>query len=341
MEISALGLMAFLIRQNATSLFSAGGTDMEWHLNDLSLREQVNSSKELQTLIQEILTLRLRRSDIGKLIYCSRKLLSTTLMGHMTVRQVIESTGDKNFINSSLRWFANSGPFWDDTRQGDDDDLFYWGAEEVQETGLGEAARRRLVATDARAFSFVGAESQFNVAVLTIVHGLLDQPIDFVEVPNARSIEDLEQLPAPALGNWRDVVEAAKVRNPNLSIADHVIEDLQPRPFNTAVATKLLDLLTILDALSLETDGDGKFTLKGQQLYQKFFVGKEAPFSSEDPDDTAIFNFSDPQSGKKIYCPWHGKINIGDPFRFHYEWPRPKGQAKVKLLYMGQKLTKA
>lgn len=313
---------------------------MEWHLNDLSLAEQVTSSKVLQAFIQDLLNLRLQRADIGRVIYCSRGLLNTTLMGQLTMRQVIMDTGNRNFISSTLRWFANAGPFWDDTRQGAADDLFYWCEVEVQEQGLGEAARRRIVGIDARAFSFVSADSKFDMDPLTVVHGLLEAPIGYVDLPNARSVAELKQLPPAALETWDDVLVAASARNPNLSIANHVVDHLRSRPFNSAIATKLLDLLGILDTLSEETRADASLTPRGVEIYQKFFVGKEAPFSSEDPDDESIFKFHDPESNSKVYCPWHGKINIGDPFRFHFEWPRPKNQLRIKVLYMGQKLTK-
>jgi hypothetical protein len=313
---------------------------MEWHLNDLSLIDQVKSSEGLKQLIQELIKLRLQRADVGRLVYCSRGLLGTTIMGRSNVRQAIEATGDRDFIGAAMRWFANAGPFWDDSRQVAADDLFYWNEEEVQETGLGEAARRRIVGTDARVFSFVSPGSLFDIDKLEIVHGLLEAPVGHVVVPNARSIAELKELPLAALNNWIDVLAAASARNPNLWIADDVSVYLRPRPFNSAVATKLLELLAVLDTLSANTTKDSALTEEGRQIYQRFFVGEEAPFSSEDPIDKNVFKFRDPESGVKTYCPWHGKINIGDPFRFHYEWPRPKNQTRIKVLYMGQKLTK-
>lgn len=50
--------------------------------------------------------------------------------------------------------------------------------------------------------------------------------------------------------------------------------------------------------------------------------------------------FSDPSpTGKKLFCPWHGKIKTPQ-FRIHFEWPRPAGQREIKVVYIGPKITK-
>jgi hypothetical protein len=51
-------------------------------------------------------------------------------------------------------------------------------------------------------------------------------------------------------------------------------------------------------------------------------------------------SFVDPENpAKKFFCPWHGKIQTPQ-FRIHFEWPIPAHQQRLKVLYIGPKITK-
>jgi hypothetical protein len=314
---------------------------MEWHFNDLSLKGQFKSPEEAKQLFVDLIKFRSRREDLSKRLFCSRALLARPVTASLNLQQMIMGTGDRKLIEAAIRWFANSGPFWDDTKQQADDDLFYWTHLDVTDTGLGEAARRRLAAVEARSFSVTASGDEFDAELLLIIHGLLEARIGQVDVPNARSVADIENTPLAEITSWENTLTVAAAANQRLQLSPHLISDLAPRPFNVAIAHKLLHLLSILNQLSTETTPEGKLTDVGLAIHQKFFVGEYSAFSSENPKNVDTFKFADPDGGPTIDCPWHGKINIGDPFRFHYEWPKPKNQQKLKVLYMGQKLTKS
>lgn len=50
--------------------------------------------------------------------------------------------------------------------------------------------------------------------------------------------------------------------------------------------------------------------------------------------------FSDPENaGKFIFAHWHGKISRRF-YRIHFEWPITKDMSRLKVLYLGPKITK-
>jgi hypothetical protein len=103
-------------------------------------------------------------------------------------------------------------------------------------------------------------------------------------------------------------------------------------------------LLTILEQIALETLPDSSLTPAGMELLRKFFQGANPPFTDESVPNKRDFakdlSFPDPANGQQIlFCPWHGKISSGF-FRIHFEWPRPRGQRQIKVVYIGPKITK-
>jgi hypothetical protein len=89
---------------------------------------------------------------------------------------------------------------------------------------------------------------------------------------------------------------------------------------------------------------DGKAGKRSQELYQQFFTGERARFSDESERNKRAFrtqmSFVDPEDvTREIFCPWHGKIQTPQ-FRIHFEWPVPIDQQRLKVLYIGPKITK-
>jgi hypothetical protein len=119
---------------------------------------------------------------------------------------------------------------------------------------------------------------------------------------------------------------------------------LSPVPFHSGVAEKLYFLLGVLQKLSDETR-DGALSAVGLELYDKFFMRQKALFSDESESNKRDFanelTFRDPAGGHEpLFCPWHGKVKFGSQYRIHFEWPRPRGQVAIKVVYIGPKITK-
>ena len=129
-----------------------------------------------------------------------------------------------------------------------------------------------------------------------------------------------------------------------LIFSDDIINQLRSYPFHDGVAGRINDLLGILQILAVETREDSSFTDEGLRLYQMHFVGEKASFTDESDGNKRDFKsemtFPDPTvSIERLFCPWHGKVKIGQ-YRIHFEWPRPRGQRRLKVVYIGPKITR-
>lgn len=121
---------------------------------------------------------------------------------------------------------------------------------------------------------------------------------------------------------------------------------LAKHPFKGNVVRRSFALLDVLNhvAHGLEADGleaDGSLSETSMQLVTEHFQGKKAWFSDEQPGDENVFWFLDNNNGcARLYCSWHGKIKTPQ-FRLHFQWAAPVGQRYIKVIYLGEKLTKS
>lgn len=318
---------------------------MEWHINDLSLSGQFSSPQDFRAAIEPLIQLRLRRPELRRRIYCSRALCTRPVTTAQSLQHAILATRDRDYIRLALTWLANSGPFWDDERTPNPDDLFYYDREDVTNQGLGEAARRKMFAVQSNVFSFLDAARRFAQTPLSVMHGLLDEPIGWVEIDNVWAVDELEAGAEAEPQSWKAMMELAQRRMDRLVFARDILSQLRPTPFYGGISERVLELLSVLQTIVLETNDDSSLTERGMEAYQCHFVGEKAWFSDESGSNKRRFKdeltFEDPSmQGRNLFCPWHGKVKVGQ-FRIHFEWPRPVGQKGIKVVYIGSKITKA
>jgi len=256
----------------------------------------------------------------------------------------ILSVPDKTFRELSIRWFANSGPFSEDERTSIAEDLFYFELEDVTDQGLGEAARRLLVGSEAGVFSFLNAGEPLAKSPLRISQGLLEDTLATLEVTNATTVGEFYRDWNEQINSWSSLLTSATQTCDSLIFSREIETQLKPEPFSASVARRALELVGILQQIAAHTDDAGALDETGLELLQNHFVGDKCAFTDESDGNKRDFKnemtFRDPvHEEKKLFCPWHGKIKV-QQFRIHFEWPRPKGQKTIKVLYVGPKITK-
>lgn len=317
---------------------------MEWHINDLSVSGQFSTPADLKSALEPFLILRVNRPDLRNRIFCSRQLYLRPATATENLVRAINAINDKNFRDLAVRWIANAGPFWDDDRAANPDDLFYFGELDVTDQGLGEAARRALLEVDARTFSFPGSGEHICTTPLSVSHGLLEAVIDIVSLHNTTSIEEILRVREPAPKSWNALLTVLERDLTGLIFSKELMEQLNPYPFHSGVARRTAELLAILNEIVSHTDTDGAVDHRGQELLQMHFVGDKCAFTDESDTNKRDFKtemtFHDPlKRDTALFCPWHGKIKM-QQFRVHFEWPRPKAQKQIKVVYVGPKITK-
>ena len=249
-----------------------------------------------------------------------------------------------------LLWFDRYGPFWEDDRQGEQDDYFEFSGIDVTESGLGEAARRRRSDQPVATFSFLGGDIKFDLNPLAVDHGLPEERLGQYPVENFWEIALLEQSAierGPEIKNWRALVEAARLRFPKLMIPDSVYLDkrLAREPFDTVIRDHALKLLGYLNAYMEGREANGAEGPRSRDIIDAHFTGERAAFSGESVSNQHDFKseltFTDPESGgRSILAHWHGKIGR-KYYRIHFQWPISKNMTRLKVLYLGPKITKS
>ena len=247
---------------------------------------------------------------------------------------------DSDYTKSVLAWMSSAGPFWEDNRVSVSEDLFYFENEDVTDQGLGEAARRLLIGIEAHVYSFTGPVTRFERSPL-----LVESPRDSQQILNLWETAAVEaEVGSVRPESWRHLLELAGQRLPNIILAPEIAKQLRPSPFSSRQAENVLELLSILEQITLETLPDSSLTSAGMELMRKFFQGANPPFTDESDSNKRDFakdlSFPDPANRQQtLFCPWHGKVSLG-VFRIHFEWPRPRGQRQIKVAYIGKKITK-
>ena len=314
--------------------------------NEASLQGQFRDEEEFRVLLEKLLSAR-RRSPCFANMRTTHALADRKVLHSRSFRQVVQSWRGMKITRLVMAWVAKNGPFIENDRTPEEEDLFSCLGVEVTDGGLGEAARRTKASEDVASVSLQGGATDFAITPLPVVHGFEDEPIAKYPIEN---YWDIDVAVKSMLGrgdpasNWREMVETARARFPALVLPESLWENkgLTGQPFNARVRDQTYELLDILNKYMCGRDEWGVEQPAAQEILRDNFKSKK--FSTESKTNKETFRnemtFPDPEGGDKIFAPWHGKISHRY-FRIHFEWPVPKSQKQLKVLYVGPKLTKS
>jgi hypothetical protein len=320
---------------------------VKWFFNELSLTGHYSDTEAFCRDLEKLMALRASSPYLRSQLYCSRMLAGLPVAGSINFRQAVQRRGNRDFVVQVLSWLGGNGPFWEDDRQPHAEDLFYFDEVDVTDMGLGEAARRRLAADEAGTFGFPGSTHPCDHDELLVEHGVPEQHYPAIPVPNRVDFHRLQEAAVAAIPQpqtWYDMLTRAGLYE-NLALAPNILDILTPYPFSAYVAERVIELLGILNRYAASRSADGTNTDETNRLVATYFSGERARFTDESTtnknDFRAALTFSDPLAPEsQIFCPWHGKINT-PPFRLHFAWPLLANERKIRVVYIGPKITKA
>jgi hypothetical protein len=277
------------------------------------------------------------------MLLCSREIHTRQVTPNMNFREAIRSQSSNISVQLVLAWLTKYGPFWEDSRELNEDDYFELdGGVDVTNLGLGEAARNYLTGRCASSFSF--AKGSFDYTPINVRHGLTEAPLGDVPVPNIWDIDKLCQsvqsiIPAPV--NWMHMLEQAQGRFDQLIFSPQSVDSLRKEPFSNYVVERVFELLAVLQEFVNCLNENGSHSARNHEIIATHFAGDKVWFTDESESNKRTFrnemSFLD-QNGKYIFCPWHGKIKTPQ-YRIHFEWPLPV-RSKLRIFYIGPKITK-
>lgn len=324
---------------------------MQWFINDASLQAQFETPKAFVTVIRELLRARAREPQLRAAIFTSRTLSEMLATRNLSVRHSVLQMNDRDLLRQALQWFDRSGPFLDDDRYPEPNDYFECLGLDVTNQGLGEAARRTKNTLQVGTFSFLGGAIDFSGSPLCVEHGLPEDRLGQYLVPNISIVDKLIEWAlsaTPEPDSWRSMIERARERFPLLVLSNAIF--LEPRlaqePFEKSISDRAMELFRHLNEYAESRNIDGSESDRSRELVRALFTEAQGAiplFTGESVTNQRKFKelmtFPDPENvNEKLFAHWHGKIRH-QFFRLHFEWPMPREARRLKVLYVGPKLT--
>ena len=312
------------------------------------MQGQFQDENEFRRLLELLMAARARSPALAGM-RTTPKLADRPVSHERNVRQVVQSWRGSPTAGALLAWVGRNGPFIEADRLNEDEDLFHCLGVEVTDGGLGEAARRVKSGESALTVSFQGGAPDFAYSPLCVLHGFEEEPLGKYSVENFWEMEAaiahalIEQGPAT---NWQGMVEEARQRFPKLLLPNSLYQEsrLSREPFDAIIRDRFYALLEHLDVYMCGRDDAGIEGPGSAEILQTHFQGQRALFSPESTTNKRDFRremtFPDPDGGADIFAYYHGKISHR-VFRLHFDWPVPAAASKLKVLYLGPKLTKS
>ena len=318
---------------------------MDLLVNDQSIHGQFREKAVFREALARLMAMRHLAQRFGWKVYCHRALLIAKPMTNTTMQEALgQLTNDER--RAVMGWLTRHGPFWDDLRQHSANEYLECGGEVVTDSAVGEAAFRTFHDVECCLISIT--PSNWDYSPVEVIWRREGEGLENrrTNVNNWRDVDTLEEnlrLATPPIESWDDLREASIRQFMDLTFAEDCFEPLRGLPFADSVAKRVLVLFGILSRLAREFDTNGVRTLEGQRIYQDYFTGGNAWFSdSSDTEKSEFYNeltFPHPNdSGKFLFCPWHGKIRHMT-LRLHFSWPIEPG-SPVYIVYVGPKITK-
>jgi hypothetical protein len=319
---------------------------MTFYLNELSLHNQFHSQEHFLNSIRLFWNCKelLRRYHFG--LNCSRLALGNRpVINSLNFRSSIGNLQNRDLQRIILRWIDQEGPFWDDdqVRVHSPDDYFSNEAEEiVTDTALAEAA---YLSWKGRSSAVVSLNpSSYLTTPIKITWYKSEEKKNDITINNYWETVELEKLLVtlvPPIQSWHQLILRITSDFSNLTFLPGLEHCLQGQPFNTTIATHVIELLSILNKFKGCFEENGERSTKGHEIYNEFFTGEKAKFTDESVTNKRKFKkdltFLD-SNGNEIFCPYHGKISY-QSYRIHFSWPITK-DGNVYIAYIGPKITK-
>jgi hypothetical protein len=326
---------------------------VRWYINDASLQDQYPTEAAFIQTLQHLMEARARFARVRKSLYTTRSFGQAKVVNGRSVSEVVMRSAGGDLRRQILLWVTARGPFIEDERLAESDDYFECLGMDVSDGGAGEAARRVKAGTPVRLYTFVGGPVDFCINPLPVDHGLDGDRLARYEIVNCWTVQALAEdirSSEPSVDSWRELVETGRERYEHLLLPDAIYENakLAAEPFENSIAERALQLLRHLNEYMTSLGDGGVPSIRSNEILRGLFTnasGAEPPFTGESTTNQKTYasemTFPDPEnSNALIFAHWHGKIRHRF-FRMHFEWPLPAGARKLKVLYLGPKLTKS
>jgi hypothetical protein len=318
---------------------------VEIFLNDQSLHGQFRDSSAFRKSLSGIMEMRALARRFDRDVHCHWAILTRDVLRDVSLQRAVGAL-PRDQQRAVMSWLDRGGPFWSLDRRHGGDDYLESGGDVVTDSAIGEAAFRTLHGVEGNLMSFTPSgwnQSPVEVIWRREAEGFDDES---VEVENFWTVGRLQERLAramPPIRSWSQLQQVSERGFPRLVFGEKCFSPLGALPFRRSAATRILELLRILDRFAVAFHADGSRNHEGHMLYRDHFTGDNAAFSdsslTEQRDFGQKLRFPHPDAPDQVVpCTWHGKIRTMT-LRMHFSWPVRHGQP-VYVMYIGQKITR-
>ena len=308
--------------------------------NDLSIDKQFHDPSALLAAFKRVKCLRDVAHRFGRELYFHRNISNRMANEEHSVFHYLRSSVlSRDETRYMMRWFEKQGPYWEDVRAHNPNEVFVCNGELVTDESLAEAAHCIKTGIETGVVSVIPSDWEYT-PLLVIDEGSTE--VDVKNFLKPLALGTALQQAEPDVQSWTELEERSKRRFSQLTFLDDCFHDLAGRPFNSAAAKMVMCRLDVLDQIMSSRDENGRMTADGRRLLADQFVGERASFSdsseSEKREYRKELTFSHPVSGREaLFCTWHGKVS-SSLIRIHFSWPIP-ASSPLYVAYVGRKIT--
>ena len=312
---------------------------MELMLNELSIHGQFYDPATFRDAIRRIMTMRGIARRYGRDIYCHSITASMQVGPGAPMKQMIQLLPRDQKVAISI-WLDKQGPFWNDAQQHNSDDLFGCNNKDVTGYSLAEAAYYNATGIDLRMVSVTPSSWSYTPIVVNwLRRDNTEVAVNLNNYWQTYTLEsDLEQAESP-VESWRHLEELCRQRFRRLTFTDDSFGPLRAAPFQKGAAYEIFRRMGVLDQFQQEADAPGDLSGEGRRLFNAHFMGVAAWFSDSTDEEKTDFRrrmtFRTPSGF--LFCPWHGKVDYGYQYRFHFNWPVSPSEP-LYVGYVGRKI---
>ena len=278
-------------------------------------------------------------------VHCHSAILIRDVLQGVSLQRVVGAL-PRDQQRAVMFWLTKGGPFWWLERRHGDDDYLESKGDVVTESAIAEAAFRTLLDVECSLMSFSPSdwdESPIEVIWRREAEGFDDER---VSLENFWTVSRLEESLARAMvpiQSWGQLQHVAERDFPRLTFGEECFSPLRALPFRRSAASRIRELLRILDRLANAFHADGRRSSEGHRIIRDYFRGETAAFSDSSRTEKRDFGpkltFPHPdQPNRGLPCTWHGKIRTMT-LRMHFSWPVEYNRP-VYVMYIGQKITR-
>jgi len=191
-------------------------------LNELSIHNQYQSEADFESSLNIVLACRDLLRKYKRTLHCGQGTLGNRpVIRSMSFRQVVGNIPNKNVQRLVMLWVDRDGPFWDENKFHDPEEIFSDNNDEIiSNSELAEAAYRLYQKMDSSVVSFSPSD-YLHSPIVVKWHRDSDSILEIL-VANYSEIlllSDLLSALQPPIQSWGQLIEYANIHYKNSTFA--------------------------------------------------------------------------------------------------------------------------